>query len=174
MPNYSSLTKISDLTEKHRAIARWLAAGLTVSQTAKKAAVSPNTVTRLKAAPAFRKYLDGLGEQLDDAARDLQSELRDGAHAALDFIHSVVTGETEASTTVRLAACEAWLDRAGLTKQSRIQHDHRHQHTLYPNKASVQGIIEAAKQVRPELFGDISDAELSVEALPEPASTPAH
>lgn len=109
------------IAERHRALARGIAGGLTTSEAAAVFNYSAGTVSNLMQDPAFKNLIQFYRRAEDEVFRSTQERLADVTNSALDLIEEKLEDPEERKKipiTQALAIATAGADRTGNGPQS--------------------------------------------------------
>jgi hypothetical protein len=115
-----------------------VAESATVTDAAKAAGVTRETIHRWLKHPEFRQRIDEHLEEVISTARYILR--RNAAAAALQLVHLHTSGN--AMHTVKLAATKDILDRAGLKSPE------KHEHTITPERAAAMSPTEIEAELK--------------------------
>ncbi|MBK8169665.1 MAG: hypothetical protein IPK60_04900 [Sandaracinaceae bacterium] len=111
-------------TPKKVSAAELLGSGHSLRHVAQVLGVHRATLHRWKSEPEFRQLIDGTRKTvLELASEGLVNAVPKAVDALLDIVNNA-----EAPAAARVRAAEAILDRAGVTPNTAVQHNHAHVH----------------------------------------------
>lgn len=117
-PRGSAMIK---LRERHHAVARLLAAGVTPTQIQEMLDVDQTTVTNLQKSPAFQSLLFSYAAEYEKTAKDYKGRLEAVAGAALNELHERLVAAPETfSNGVLLQTVNSLADRTGHGPTSKV------------------------------------------------------
>lgn len=147
-----------NLSHQHFRAIELILSGASASEVADHLGLHPNTIRRWLQDAEFRAQLEDSRRAAADAVNELiQARLREEAPKALDAIASLRDGARRES--VRLAAAQDLLDRAGFRAPT------RHVHAV-ANFVVTPELIEAMRAILAESPSQLEAGDL-VDALPE-------
>lgn len=147
-----------NLSHQHFRAIELLLSGVSVPEAANQLGLHPNTIRRWLQNPEFRAQLEDSRQAAIEAVNELvQARLRDEAPRSLETITTLRDGARRES--VRLAAAQDLLDRAGFRAPT------RHVHAV-ANFVVTPELIEAMRSILAESPEQLSAGDM-IDVLPE-------
>lgn len=120
-PTYPQLKRIS---ERHHAVARMLASGHSLEETARTCGYTMQMLRVLRANPAFMDLMETYKDQIDEQFVDLARRLAVLSADAVQIVQDRLEEEPEKVTTGQLLEIiKVGADRSGFGPSSTVQHD---------------------------------------------------